>query len=42
MDICESASAAGILVIADNANWRDGEFLDSLGVQAGVRMRTDC
>ncbi|MBL4879324.1 MAG: EAL domain-containing protein [Hyphomonas sp.] len=42
MDICESASAAGILVIADKANWRDGAFLDNVGVKAGVRMRTDC
>ncbi|MDF1804793.1 EAL domain-containing protein [Hyphomonas sp.] len=42
MDLCEFASAAGILVIADKANWRDGAFFDSLGVQAGVRMRTDC
>ena len=42
MDICESASAAGILVIADKANWRDGAFLDSLGIKAGVGMRADC
>lgn len=42
MDICEAASASGILVIADKANWRDGDFLDGLGIQAGVKMRTDC
>jgi len=42
MDLCESASAAGILVIADQANWRDGDFLERIGVKAGVRMQSDC
>ncbi|WP_291076277.1 EAL domain-containing protein [Hyphomonas sp.] len=42
MDICESASHAGILVIADKANWRDGAFLERIGVKAGVRLRSDC
>ena len=42
MDLCESVGTAGILVIADQANWRDGEFLERIGVKAGVRMQSDC
>lgn len=42
LDICEMASAAGILVIAENANWRDGEFLTRCGINAGVQIRADC
>ncbi|WP_241762397.1 EAL domain-containing protein [Hyphomonas pacifica] len=41
MDICEAASASGMLVIAENANWRDGEFLNRIGIHAGSKLRTD-
>ena len=38
---CESASEAGILVIAENAKWRQGSELANLGVQAAVSPQTD-
>ncbi len=43
-ELCEVVSAAksaGILVVADHANWRDGEFLNLLGVAGGVAPATD-
>ena len=41
MEICEVASASGMLVIAENANWRDGEFLNRIGIHAGSKLRAD-
>ena len=41
MESCEVAAAAGILVIAENANWRDADELSRLGISAGVRLRAD-
>ena len=41
MAICEAAAVAGILVIVENARWRDGEFYTRLGLNAGVRMSAD-
>ena len=41
METCEAAAAAGILVIAENANWRDANELSRLGISAGTRLRAD-
>jgi hypothetical protein len=41
METCEAAAGAGILVIAENANWRDADELARLGISAGTRLRTD-
>jgi hypothetical protein len=41
METCEVAAAAGILVIAENANWRDADELGRLGISAGTRLRAD-
>lgn len=35
------ARECGILVVADNANWRDGDFLESTGVSGAIAPRTD-
>lgn len=40
-DLVEIAQAAGILVIADHANWRDGEYLNQLGVAGAVTPQAD-
>ena len=40
-DTCEAAASAGILVIAENANWRDADELAGLGISAGIRLRAD-
>ncbi len=40
-DRIETAASAGMLVIAENANWRDSYFLSELGVEYGFRMRAD-
>lgn len=40
-DRIETASAAGMLVIAEHANWRDSYFLSELGVEYGLKMRAD-
>ena len=40
-DRIDAAACAGMLVIAENANWRDTYFLNELGVEYGFRMRTD-
>ena len=37
----EAAAASGMLVIAENANWRDTYYLNELGIEYGVRMRAD-
>lgn len=41
IDTCETAATAGILVIAENAYWRDADELTRLGISAGLRLRTD-
>ena len=38
---CEAASEAGILVIAENAKWRQGPGLANLGIRAAVSPKTD-
>ncbi|MEL7111937.1 MAG: EAL domain-containing protein [Pseudomonadota bacterium] len=40
-DRIDMAACAGMLVIAENANWRDTYFLNELGVEYGFRMRAD-
>ena len=40
-DVVEVAQAAGILVVADHANWRDGDYLSQLGVFGAVAPNTD-
>lgn len=37
----EAANASGMYVIAENAPWRDGDYLASLGVDYGIRPRAD-
>ena len=37
----EAATSCGMAVIAENANWRDGDYLASLGVELGLRPRLD-
>ena len=40
-DRIEAAACAGMLVIAENAHWRDSYFLNELGIEYGFRMRAD-
>ncbi|MGA1343808.1 MAG: hypothetical protein ACO33A_12365, partial [Hyphomonas sp.] len=43
-ELCETvcaARASGILVVADHASWRDGAYLEALGIDAGVAPRPD-
>ncbi|MEP1144163.1 MAG: EAL domain-containing protein [Henriciella sp.] len=40
-DRIDAAACAGMLVIAENANWRDSYYLNELGVEYGFRMRAD-
>ncbi|MEM7329271.1 MAG: hypothetical protein AAF437_11060 [Pseudomonadota bacterium] len=40
-DRIEAAVNSGMLIIAENANWRDSYFLSELGVEYGFRMRAD-
>ena len=40
-DIVMIARESGILVVADNANWRDGDFLEETGVAGAIAPRTD-
>lgn len=40
-DRIDAAANAGMLVIAENAYWRDTRFLGDLGVDYGFRMKTD-
>jgi EAL domain-containing protein (putative c-di-GMP-specific phosphodiesterase class I) len=37
----EAASACGMSVIAEKANWRDGDYLASMGIEYGMRPRAD-
>ncbi len=40
-DRIETAAASGMLVIAENAYWRDSHFLGEVGVEYGFRMKSD-
>lgn len=40
-DVVAIARECGILVVADNANWRDGTFLEETGVAGAIAPRTD-
>ena len=40
-DRIDAAANAGMLVIAENANWRDSYYLNEIGVEYGFRMRAD-
>ncbi|MFN4025581.1 MAG: EAL domain-containing protein [Hyphomonas sp.] len=40
-EIVAVARSAGILVVADNANWRDGSHLGSTGIDGAVAPRCD-
>ena len=37
----EAAHASGMSVIAENASWRDGDYLASLGIEYALRPKTD-
>lgn len=41
LETCEAAAGAGILVVAENAHWRDADELSRLGISAGIRLRAD-
>jgi hypothetical protein len=41
MDLVEAADASGILIVAENAHWRDGEYLARVGVHAATHPRAD-
>lgn len=40
-DIVMIARESGILVVADNASWRDGSYLEETGISGAVSPRTD-
>lgn len=40
-DVVMAARSAGILIVADHASWRDGEFLNLLGVAGGIAPTAD-
>ncbi len=40
-DRVEAAAAAGMTIIAENAPWRDGDYLASLGIDYALRPRAD-
>ncbi|MFN3609690.1 MAG: hypothetical protein ACK4Y9_11550 [Hyphomonas sp.] len=40
-DVVMIARECGILVVADNASWRDGDFLEETGVAGAIAPRTD-
>lgn len=41
LDRIDAAACSGMLVIAENAYWRDTDFLNEVGVEYGFRMKTD-
>ena len=41
LEATQVARAAGILVVADQASWRDGPYLDRLGVAGAVAPQAD-
>ena len=40
-DQCEIAATSGITVIAENARWRDADWLADLGVEYAIRPKAD-
>lgn len=41
LDRIDAAACSGMLVIAENAYWRDTDFLNEVGVEYGFRMKAD-
>jgi hypothetical protein len=41
LDRIDAAACSGMLVIAENAYWRDSDFLNEVGVEYGFRMKAD-
>jgi EAL domain-containing protein (putative c-di-GMP-specific phosphodiesterase class I) len=41
VEIVEVADASGILIVAEHAHWRDGEYLADLGIHAASRPKAD-
>ncbi len=41
LDRIDAAACSGMLVIAENAYWRDADFLNQVGIEYGFRMKTD-
>jgi hypothetical protein len=41
LGLVEVADASGVLIIAENAHWRDGEYLARIGVHAATFPRSD-
>ena len=41
LDRIDAAASSGMLVIAENAHWRDSNFLNELGVEYGFRLKAD-
>ncbi len=37
----EYAAAGGVIIVAENAHWRDGEYLSEMGVSCAISPRTD-
>ncbi len=40
-DRIDAAACSGMLVVAENAYWRDTDFLNDVGVEYGFRMKAD-
>lgn len=40
-DRVDAAAACGMAVIAENAAWRDGDYLAKMGIEFGLRPRAD-
>ena len=41
LNLVDTASAAGVAIIVEDAYWRDGEYLASLGIEYGLNPRVD-
>ncbi len=41
LDRIGAAACSGMLVIAENAHWRDSDYLNELGVEYGFRLKAD-
>ncbi len=40
-DLIEVAASAGVAIIAEQAHWRDGEYLARMGIDYGTKPRAD-
>lgn len=40
-EVVQVAKSSGILVVADHASWRDGDYLNQMGVAGAVAPQTD-